>query len=282
MPGVTGERRGELGALRNEPRPRSLRVACVVLIVLLFPCAAYNPQVGWWVSLCGAALILGLAWLAWPVDWVDRTGFRMSFRAAAEALVLLAVTAASAYGLLVVATRAAGIQFIPVHERAGFLSDLAFTAGQTLNEEIVLGALLLFGLTRRLGTNRGLAISLGVALVFAVLHHAFYAFREPETFNSVHLSTVALTALFAVGVLRNSLILGSRHIAFAWAIHLGWNAYFFQSQFRFEQTNCPLNEPERFNYLLAYPLMVGVMTFAALISVYLFRQALCGRPENAS
>ncbi len=261
-----------MAAKNHSPRPLALRIVCVLLIVILYPCASYSPQIGWWVSLTGTALILGLGWVAWPADWVERMGFRLSFRAAAGAIVLFMVTAACAYGLLFAASRAAAVSFVPVHECPEFLRRVVFAAGQTLNEEIVLGALLLFGLARLLGKRRGLFISSAVALLFAVLHYAFYALRDPADFHAGRLSILALTSLFAVGVLRNNLILGCRHIAFAWAIHLGWNVYFFQSEFRFEQVDRQLNEPELFNHLFAYPLTVGVIAFAALLSASLFRR----------
>jgi len=254
-----------------------MRIVCTVLIVIVFPCTAYNPQVGWWVSLVGCALIVSLARFAWPTCWAGRIGFRVSGPSAAGAALLFVASAWSAFSLLTIAARGTLVQFVSAHDSANFGQSVLFTAGQTLSEEIVLGALLLFSLSRKLRRWRPIVISVGAAAIFAMLHYAFYAVRTSADFNAGRLTVVALTALCLVGVLRNNLILGCRHIFFAWALHFGWNVNMFRGEFRLK-TGQQLNEPQRLNDLLTHPLILGVIVLGVLTSAWLFRGALFTSP----
>jgi membrane protease YdiL (CAAX protease family) len=88
---------------------------------------------------------------------------------------------------------------------------------QTLNEEMVLRALLLTTLTQILKVR--FLLSIAVAGVFTLLHFVLYRFGPPQTALSVQ----ALTALLLVGFAFNEFFLVTGSIAVPWAIHLGWN-----------------------------------------------------------
>jgi hypothetical protein len=254
---------------------RARQAVSVTAIVLLFGCLSYRPDLGCWVSLAGSLLILAFAKLAWPRDWVTRAGLRIRWREAVVSGLLFLAGLTVSYVLVHRAANASGIEFVPMVERSDIGYLFVHTVGQTLNEEIVLGALLLTALSRWCGNRRLILVSVGVALVFALLHSAFYAFRVESDPNYGWLTVTALVAVFGVGVLRNNLILASRHIGYAWAIHLGWNVVCFHSRFTVPDRAVPsLNEPERFNLLLGYPVTVIVVTAAAAVSVVAFRRRL--------
>jgi polyferredoxin len=64
-----------------------------------------------------------------------------------------------------------------------------------------------------------LLIAAIVAAWFSLLHYAFYGWIVPAQFSG-SLTAGTLFSLFAVGLLRNTLILRDGHIAYAWSLHL--------------------------------------------------------------
>jgi len=246
----------------------------LVAVIVLFGGLTYRPDLGCWVSLAGTGLILVCLKLGWPREWLALAGLRIRGKQAALSVGLFLAALAVSLVLVHRAASAPGIRFVPVYERAGLGSVFVHTVGQTVNEEIVLGALLLAALSRWTGNRRLILVSVGVALVFAALHFAFYALRTESDRNYGRLTAAALIAVFGVGVLRNNLILASRHIGYAWAIHLGWNLVCFHSLVVRDGQPRPINEPERFNLLLGYPATVMVVAVAAAASIVAFRRRL--------
>ena len=106
-------------------------------------------------------------------------------------------------------------------------------------------------------------MSAGVAALFAVLHSIFYAWRPASMINYGVLSTITLLTIFAVGLLRNNLILAAGNIAFAWAIHLGWNLVFMDSSY-VSTAYARLDEPAVFNAVLGSILVLGVIASRCL------------------
>jgi len=253
---------------------RVRQVLLLIAVIVLFGGLTYRPDLGCWLSLACTGLILVCLKLGWPREWLDLAGLRLRGKQAALSGLLFPVALVVSYGLLRVAASASEIAFVPMYERADFGYLFVHTIGQTLNEEIVLGALLLTALSAWCRNRRLILVSVGVALVFALLHFAFYAFRVESDANYGRLNVAALIAVFGVGVLRNNLILASRHIGYAWAIHFGWNLVCFHSAFYVEGRSLPINEPERFNRLLGYPVTVIVVVVAAVVTAVAFRRRL--------
>ena len=262
---------------RAARRPRILVIALGSGIAASFFLFTYNPQYGCWVSLLGTALILLFSRLAWPGDWVARAGFRIPGREILAAFVVLLVCSAAAYVLVRTVAVGAGVSFTPFFERDGMVLRMVHTAGQTVNEEIVLGALVLGAVTRRCARTRLVVVSVLVAAVFALLHLAFYACRPESAVNYGVLSIPVLLTLLGVGVLRNNLILHYRHIGFAWALHLGWNLVFLNSTLSVDGAR--LNEPRQFNLLLGHPMIAAVVLAAMAVTVVLCRRTLLARRE---
>jgi membrane protease YdiL (CAAX protease family) len=236
------------------------------LIWLCFIGLTYNL---WWLAPLGSLLILLLSFAAWPGENLKRQGLRIPPRHALVALVLLPLTTTFAWLLIDYVTRIQGVILIPVWQKPHPLELIAHTIGQTLNEEMILGALLLTSLASRFKRAPLLLVSAVVAALFAVLHSIFYAWRPEAFMNNGVLSTITLLTIFAVGLLRNNLILAAGNIAFAWAIHLGWNLIFMDSSY-VSIAQARLAEPEVFNLVLGNVLVLGVIAaFAAGTVLYL-------------
>lgn len=256
-----------------------LRAWMVLLIVVAYLTMTYYPP-AWYLPLCGTAVILILARITWPVGWKRKLGLQVSRAEAVRGGVLVLASAPIAYWLIGVAVRDTPILLVPLEDIAPSFRQITFTAGQTLNEEIVLGALLLGGLSRLLPRAKPIHIAMGVAAVFALLHAAFYGLRPESDYNYGRLEGLTLLALLCVGVLRNDMILGSGQIAYAWAIHLGWNLVFFGPTLRTLPGAPPLNEPARFDLVLGDPAVLGVVALGAMVTAFLWRKELLGHPAT--
>ena len=233
-------------------RHRLIPLGAKLLIGLSFIFLTYNH---WLLAPLGPLLIILLSFAAWPGENLERLGLRIPSRHALAALVLLPLTTAFAWLVIGYATRIQGVILIPLWQKPHPLELVAHTIGQTLNEEMILGALL---------------VSAVVAALFTVLHYIFYAWRPESWINYGVLSTVTLLTIFAVGLLRNNLILSAGNIALAWAIHLGWNLVFMDSSY-VSTAQARLAEPAVFNTVLGNVLVLGVIAAAAASTVFYSR-----------
>jgi membrane protease YdiL (CAAX protease family) len=145
------------------------------------------------------------------------------------------------------------------------------TFGQALNEEMVLGSLLLKSIVSRFERLAPAIVSILVALLFSLLHYAFYAFRPSGWINYGILSLTTLLSIFAVGVLRNNLILSTGNIAYAWGIHFGWNLIFIDTVYFYFTTQAELSEPQKFNAVFGNSAVLLFVAIAAGISFLLYR-----------
>ena len=243
-------------------RARTVRTVCgIVIILVAFLVFTYAPDYGWWVALTGSALIIAGGKVAWPTAWRQWLGLDFGRREACCAAMVLVATAGVALALIFAIASAAALRYDALWAQRGDRVHYLHNAAQTLNEEMVLGALLLGTMRRALRGRSWLAIAILAAAVFSAMHFAFYACRVVGDWNHGHLSALTLASLFLVGVIRNTLILRTGHIAYAWALHLGWNAIFFGGGF-YNRAGWPLNEPDRFNQFLGSPLLFGLLVVA--------------------
>lgn len=257
--------------MATRPLHQHLRLTPLRAQVLIWVCFIGLTYNLWWLAPLGSLLIILLSFTAWPESNLQRLGLRIPPRHALVALVLLPLTTAFAWLLIDYVTRIQGVILIPLWQKPHPLELIAHTIGQTLNEEMILGALLLTSLTLRFQRLPLLLVSAGVAALFAVLHSIFYAWRPASMINYGVLSTITLLTIFAVGLLRNNLILSAGNIAFAWAIHLGWNLVFMNSSY-VSIAYARLAEPEVFNLVLGNVVVLGVIAAAAAGTVlYLCR-----------
>ena len=252
--------------MATRPLHQQLRLTSLRAQVLIWVCFIGLTYNLWWLAPLGSLVIILLSFAAWPEANLERLGLRIPPRHALAGLVLLPLTTAFAWLIISYATRIQGVILIPLWQKPHPLELIVHTIGQTLNEEMILGALLLTSLVSRFQRAPLLLVSAVVAALFAVLHYIFYAWRPASMINYGVLSTITLLTIYAVGLLRNNLILAAGNIAFAWAVHLGWNLVFMDSSY-VSTAQARLAEPAVFNAVLGNVLVLGVIAAAAAGSV---------------
>jgi len=113
----------------------------MVLSYLLF---SYYYFKGWWYSGIGTMLILCFAYLLWRQDYLVRVGLKINCRILVFSLLLTLILSVAGYLLMnIVAQRNEVI--IHYSDFRNYIHDLFYT----LNEEIILGAVLL-GLVKQI------------------------------------------------------------------------------------------------------------------------------------
>jgi hypothetical protein len=134
-----------------------------------------------------------------------------------------------------------------------------------LNEEMVLGAILLFTLVYK-WEIRPLPASFCLAVLFSLIHYIFYKWIISET-GMLGIST--LITLLLVGFVRNSLIILSGHIGYSWALHFGWIAIMFGSVHTSLDASMYYSEPAIFNlYLGSTEMLIISMILAGFFLAY--------------
>lgn len=238
-------------------------------IVLIYLLLTYSG--GLW-SLLGSFLIVFVAWLAWRRDWPEKLGLQATGTQWLLSLLAFSIACVAAWILITAACQAKGIHLTPIWQREDRFTLALHTLGQTFNEEIVLGWLLLTTLQRGLPWLRPPGLALIVGVIFTVAHFVFYLARPPDNFNQGILSVATLLTVFAVGTVRNNLILGTGTIALAWGVHLGWNLIFIDSTyFSMFDAGGKLNEPEVFNVVFGYTQVIVLMILLLGVSFMIYR-----------
>jgi len=215
-----------------------LLFSLLLVCYLLFSYYFFN---GWWYSSIGSLLIVGLSYFIWGKDFLAQTGLSFKLSTALKALVLTAAVTVSAYLLMkYIADRNKIV--IEYTSWQAYYHNIFYI----LNEELVLGAILLFSLVKKLKI-KPFAACLLLAVFFSLIHFVFYRWIFLER-GLISITTLA--SLFLVGFIRNSLILLSGHIAYSWALHFGWMIIMFGSMHSYTGTDMAVSEPDRFNLYL--------------------------------
>jgi hypothetical protein len=134
---------------------------------------------------------------------------------------------------------------------------------------MLLGALPLKAFRRKFDRVQPFWIATIIAISFAALHYVFYRWIVRPEYAGI-LTASALFVLFALGVLRNTLILKTGHIAYSWCLHLSINSVGLAGAYTFANGE-ELIEPQVFNLILGSPAAVAlsVIGFAACSFVLL-------------
>lgn len=240
----------------------------VTLLFLVYVLMSYNASIFVLGALIGSFLILIISRATWPRSWKERLGLGFKIREITAATLLVFPLIFLLNWSIQTIASSQNILYQSPFTLHGIFSPLYLhTLGQTLNEELILGALLLFTLSRTFKKFHPFFIAVWVAAGFAVLHYIFYAWIVlPDNSGSLTLST--LFVLFGIGLLRNTLILKTRHIAFAWSLHLSINLVGLWGLYT-STSGGELSEPEIFNLILGSPRMVIPATFALLVCAIL-------------
>lgn len=186
-------------------------VSLIVIVHLLFS-YYYIPK--YWSAFVGSVLIVVLSYLTWKNKFIYWTGFRLNSKEIVLTAILATVFLAGSFFLIKTIAKSNNIQV-----QQGNFKDILHTFFYSLNEEIIMGAMLLKGIKHRWTNLEDWKISVGVALIFSIIHFVFFKWIF---LNSGNLNLTILFSLFCVGILRNNLILKTGHLGYSWAIHFGW------------------------------------------------------------
>jgi hypothetical protein len=232
-----------------------LWVLCVVTSYLGLN---YVVSLGRWLSFTGTILIIFFSYLAWPNNFKQLLGIPNKLKQYCIIMALLLIIYFSIYYL---------IEFICLQQNISFqrmssigLNHIFF---YTLNEEFVLGALLLFSLKNKFTKINPVYISILAAAVFSLPHYIMYRWIF-ETYAV--LSIITLLSLFFIGVLRNNLILKTRHIGYSWALHYCWINIMLGFYFYYNSTHYVLSEVDRFNIFIGNGVTFTIALIFAFIS----------------
>ena len=234
------------------PLATRLWLALLILSYLIF---SYNYFGYWWNAACGTALVLLFGHRIWGRRTLDVTGLdiRRSTLVKSGFLTLLVILISWQMMRVIAAGEGVGIH-IPSWRSA------VHSAFYVMNEEIVLGAILLYFMTRECHI-RPFAAAVYLAVFFSLIHYVFYRWVFDER-GIIEIST--LLSLFLVGIFRNTLILVSGHIAYSWAFHFGWMLMMFGCEHRAEIDGASLAEYTRFNlYLGSWQMLAISLVLAA-------------------
>jgi hypothetical protein len=213
----------------------------------------------WWQPAWGTGLIICVARGLWGPQSVARIGLDISRRGLLATGLCLGIVTLGSWWMVTTIAMGHGVAVFPGTWK-GYFHGFFYT----LNEEMVLGALLVLTCIERWRLPR-VAISGLLALAFALVHFVFFKWLF---FNQGVTQPDTLATLFFVGILRNNLIITFRHIGYAWALHFGWIAIMLDSPQIAVKTSEWLTEIERFNLYLGSAEMLTLSGVLALGSVF--------------
>lgn len=214
---------------------------------------------GWWYSSIGTILILLFSFLIWRKDFLKIVGLKLSLK---EFFITVALAIVSILGSLFLIKHIGSkhniiIQFTSFRS---YYHDIFYI----LNEEIVLGSIPIYLLISRLKI-RSLYVSIGLALIFTLVHFVFYKWIFLER-GIIEIQT--LFTLFLVGIVRNNLIIVYKNIGYSWALHFGWMVILFGCLPEWTESAKVVTEPDRFNLFLGSYEMLIISIFLAGISIF--------------
>jgi len=250
---------------------RPILFSMLVLSYLLF---SYNLFGGWWHSSVGSLLILFFSYLIWDKDFPPHIGVGINLKTIGKSIILAGVVTLCAFLLMNYIVNKHDVQ-ISITDWRNYYHDIFYV----LNEEIVIGAVLLFALVNKLKI-RALIASILLALFFALIHFVFYMW----VFNDRGvIGVTALITLFLVGFVRNSLILQTGHIGYSWALHFGWIVIMFGSMHVDLQNNMRVTEPDRFNlYLGSTEMLIVSIIITGLSLMFWMKKAETIEVQNGN
>ncbi len=216
----------------------------------------YNYFGGWYDSSIGTAVIILISYFIWRKDFLSSIGLNLDLKKVIKTFLIL--------GLLILACLTI-VKYIATKNNIKILlinwTNYYHIFFYTLNEEIIMGALPLLVFVKRKNISPIYA-SIGLAVFFSIIHFVFYKWIFLDRGN---IKFITLTTLFFVGIVRNELILRTRHIGYSWALHCSWIVLMFGTYHYYTETESGLSELIRFNtYLGSYEMLI-VATF--LVSV---------------
>jgi hypothetical protein len=250
---------------------RLKRTILFSLLVLSYVLFSYYTFGGWWNSSAGTILILFFSYLIWGKDFLKATGLNLGLTTIAKSVFLAGIIIICS---LLMMKHIADKHNVMIHftNWRNYYHDIFYI----LNEEIVIGAIILFTMVNKRKMQPIIA-GVGLAIVFSLIHFVFYKW----IFDSRGImGTSTLITLFFIGFVRNNLILQTGHIAYSWALHFGWMVVMFGSFHKYADSQNGLSELVRFNtYLGSIEMLVISIILAGLSLIYSIKKF---RPQHAS
>lgn len=239
---------------------RFKRTILFSLLGLSYGFSSYYFFGGWWNSSVGTLLILFFSYLIWNKEFLKHIGLQLNLKTITKSILLAGIVTVCALLLMKYIANKNNVQIGFVNWRA-YYHDIFYI----LNEEIVIGAILLFAMVNKIKVKPIIA-SIGLAIFFALIHFVFYKW----IFNDRGvIGALTLTTLFLVGFVRNSLIFQTGHIGYSWALHFAWMVIMFGSMHIDLNSNLIVTEPERFNmYLGSIEMFIISIIIAGLSLIY--------------
>lgn len=240
----------------------SLLLQFIILIYLL---TSYVPYLGVYVSVSGTALIIFSGWIFLKKSIFQTIGLNFTLRDWIIIPLVVIITAFTAYVIIGTIARENGYDRVPSLSVIPTLRSL-HTLGQTLNEEIVLGFILIMRMRLIPLIRHPFILSVSASMIFVVFHYLFYLLSP---YQGSPLDAITLINIFLIGTVRYNLILKFNHIGYAWAVHYGWNYVMFGGEFYRNETL--IREFDVFNDFIGSPeslvlfLLIAAATFFMLM-----------------
>ncbi|NOU17230.1 MAG: hypothetical protein HOO91_06690 [Bacteroidales bacterium] len=233
------------------------------LLILSHVLLSYYFLGGWWISSIGSILIILFSYLIWKNDFLKVIGLTIDYKIVIKSIFLAGLVTICALLLMSYIAHKQNV-IIQFRNWRDYYHDIFYI----LNEEIVLGAIILYFLVNKRKIKPIIA-SLGLAIVFSLIHFIFYKWIFNDR-GIIEITT--LLTLFLIGFVRNNLILYTGHIGYSWALHFGWMVVMFGSFHIYSDSMNPLSEPERFNTYLGSLEMLTLSLILALGSLIFMKR----------
>lgn len=236
--------------------PRQGWMYLAVLLAFLVP-YTLGWAWGWW-KFAGSSIVIVLLWRwAKPRDFARDLGIQGRQADLALAILLLLVVGMIARHLI---PRVVGRHGYVMGHPDPLWKYLAIPF-QTLNEEMVLRALLLTALVQTMKVD--LLASTAVAALFTALHFVLYRFGPPHAVLTIQ----SLSTLLLAGLAFNELFLATGSIAVPLAIHLGWNLTRFGNEWIGQSSTEPLQQGTDFDLIEGDSKVVALAAALTLIAL---------------
>ena len=245
------------------------QIVCVIALLISHFNLSYNFNEAWWHSAFGFCVILLFGSLIWGGSFPFVSGLRMEASVIARSAGLaIGITVISFYCMWLIGKSS----HITIHLSS--IKSYFHNAVYIVNEEIILGSMMLYFMTNRFKVKR-LVASLSLAVVVSAAHFILYKFyfRDKGNLEITTLLTLVLTVF-----VKNNLIIRYRHIGYAWALHFGWMVVMYGSD-HFYSSGRRLTDLEKFNLYLGSPVVVIVSALMATVSYYYLDIQLRKRKE---
>ena len=232
----------------------------VFLVIVSYLALSYLRIFGWWISFIGTFLVIFFGSKAWPKNFRQKLGIPIPLSQYLYSFLLLIVFSILTFYIISQICERNNYRLT-----IGNIYNFIHICFYTLNEELILGGLVLLFLRNKYESRNPIYISFVVALIFSIMHYTFYRWIFQGEAQGV-LSLMSLLSLFWVGIIRNNLILMFGHIGYSWALHFSWMAIMFGCSIYDPISKVTLSETERFNFLIGNEIILGISFGLAIVT----------------